>query len=525
MRLQLKIRRTTIALLCAVAASGCDSRDLLGPLQGRTVTPIPRSADAWGAQRLVGSYQLGVECGIPSTLFPGADVCGGTSARYPVASGPGDHVVTIRLSGTMHAECPAFGKYDFGPLGSPWRLEPQLYGNWQAIGYSVLTTLAYWHSETQYAMMRPTAVSADSSVVDYSMLVDGEGEIVMDRQQAFAGRDACRLMGEYAVQIFVQNPVKQTPTIKLACTPGGAITRGDAIACVVHASAATLDDSVRITSWSFGATPRIDGNTTSHEWSGPLVRGGMVLVRGTLLGANVSDSVAVTVAARTWPLLQAEAPAHDSLGGDTLRGDLPSIPLVLPPSADHPFGYVLGSLADSHMQRTRFPFLGRADSIVSGPNAGMFFVTRPLDRPFWLVHISRAFDHASTWFKQQSWGQAGGPASLEYCRKSEIDLLRRRAEIHEGLRSTPLSPSDVFQPRSNHYLFFKEWIAAHDPNNKLYESLTWRADSVAAMGYTNSDAYLGQVWADSVEGPQMRANRREIDSVAVNLVPVTCRAR
>ena len=315
-------------------------------------------------------------------------------------------------------------------------------------------------------------------------------------------------------------PEPQVAKLVLTCSPGTTVQRGTAINCTAGTSPAGAVDSLKISQWTFEGRPRMDGDRASREWNGVMVTGGMIRVQGTVQGTAVADSAQITVTARSWPPMQAVSPAHDSLSGD-----LPATPTPMAPTAVHPFGYDLGSLAHSRMQRVNLPFVGLADSVIAGPNTGWSYVKSPLAGPYFSVNISAAFAHTSAWYQQQHYGSPGGPAYLPYCTKPQIDSLRMRAELHEGLRQTPLSPTDMFQPTNNHYRFFKDWIATNDPNNKIYEPLVWNADSLAARVSTSADEYMTQIWAEMVESPQHTANVAAIDYVSVNLVPINCRAR
>ena len=327
-------------------------------------------------------------------------------------------------------------------------------------------------------------------------------------------------LGVYIDDVSFVPQTNQQPRVALSCAPTTTLARGDSISCTAQVTPAALQDSLKVSEWTFEGHPRTDGDVSSHQWGGVMVTAGMIRVKGTVQGTAVQDSTRISVTARPWPRMQAVIPAQDSLSGD-----LPATPTPMPPTATHPFGYDLGTLGHSRMQRVNMPYVGHADSILSGPNTGWSYVKTPLVGPYWSVNISAAFDHSSAWYQQQHYGSPGGPAGLPYCTKPQIDTLRMRAELHEGLRQTPLSPSDIFQPANNHYKFFRDWISTHDPNNKIFEPLVWNADSLTARVATSADQYMTQIWTEMVEGPEHTANEAAIDHVAVNLVPITCRAR
>ena len=311
----------------------------------------------------------------------------------------------------------------------------------------------------------------------------------------------------------------QAPKLVVRCSPSATVTRGDSITCNANVEPQALQDSLRISEWSFDGQRRMDGDTAAYSWAGPMVDSGTVRVRGILLGKGVEDSVRIAVNPRTWPKVQAASPPHDSLAGDG-KLDLPAAPVTDTAAA---FGYTVGSMADSHIMRdsTNLPYARRFGQVKTGPNAGWWFLTSPVNRPYWLVHHVHAFETSDPWFKKQHGGQPGQPGWLPYCPQYEISLLKRRALHHEGLLSSPISPTDLFQPLYTHYTYFRDWLSTHDLN-KLFEKQIWNPND-NPWGFNSFAEKLELVWVQEVQDPETAANHTLVDGSYA--VPIVCRAR
>ncbi|MDP9349545.1 MAG: hypothetical protein M3P24_10470, partial [Gemmatimonadota bacterium] len=101
-------------------------------------------------------------------------------------------------------------------------------------------------------------------------------------------------------QIVRVQPVR----LKLECTPNP-VTRGKEISCTASKAPASASGELRITGWSFEGKARTDGDVTSTEWKGIMVKGGTVEVRGTIDGKNVKPAEqSIRVERRQWPVMQ-----------------------------------------------------------------------------------------------------------------------------------------------------------------------------------------------------------------------------
>lgn len=89
----------------------------------------------------------------------------------------------------------------------------------------------------------------------------------------------------------------QQPSLALACTGdlgANRVTRGQEIRCRVYKSDADAQGSVSVGEWRFDRAARRDGDKTSSEWEGVMVKGGIVEVRARV-GTSPEQTLAATI--------------------------------------------------------------------------------------------------------------------------------------------------------------------------------------------------------------------------------------
>jgi hypothetical protein len=325
--------------------------------------------------------------------------------------------------------------------------------------------------------MTPSAVSADSSVVDYTMAVDGDGEIVMNTYEPL--HRSCNVAGSYAVEIFVQNPV-QTPKLRLDCTPSGTVTRGDSISCV---AAAEPQGATRTElAWSFTDTlgHTIVGPTgTDTVWGGTIVVPGLMRISGKVNGVALSDSLAITVTRRlNWPKIQLVVRPDG-------HGDLPAVN-----QAQHE-----GHLAHTHFDNSLPPSSLPVREITDGPNKGWGYLQQPILSFPVVVHVSDAWQPGSAWINLQHPGTYIDPNTGgigQYCTKAQIPQLLPSALQHEGLQPGMLSHVDLL----------RQWFTTNSPEATLEAVVVYPPDwggGTAAGLLLNSD--IATIWTTALNDP------------------------
>lgn len=220
---------------------------------------------------------------------------------------------------------------------------------------------------------------------------------------------------------------EQTPKIVLSCNPAS-VTRGDPVTCESQALPTTLQDSLKISEWSFEGHPRTDGDRVSRTWTGPMVTGGMVRVKGTIEGTAVEDSARITVSARSWPEIQ--------ITGMVKRVEVDPLSMQDYPPNGIAFGrHQLGYLATDSIQ---------IRTAQSGPNAGYLYLGAPVQ-----ILPSTIYVHPALYLLH-SLPPPLGPSSPGYsdwrdfyndqngigsgtCYHAAIAHFRRNVERHEGV--------------------------------------------------------------------------------------------
>jgi hypothetical protein len=518
--------RFVLAVSTAIAGllvSGGCTRDRTPLMPGSPQFAPPR-AITWGVEQSAFEESMPVECSSENPVWWWAwtNQCGGVNRIIPLPAGSGAREIRVRLSGTVELQgsCGAQPTgHPFGPLGVPYFFAPGFSGTAYDF-YSLMMSFAYLDDGFNVRRIALHPIGNDSTVAEGVIASDWPGRsIVLERGQPIRVGSGCVPVGGLRVEVFVRDE-QLAPQLSVTCAPLPTV-RGDSITCTVgtHGSLSGAD-SLRAVEWSFRGHARTDGDLHSLSWAGRIVSSGLLRVAAEVNGTPADTSVLIQVTDRRWPKLNAGLRA-DSLSGDGIV-DLPAIPN---PDTSYAIGYTIFQFADSHVQRSagRMPYSGHIGEIKTGPNTGWWYVTGPLDGPYWLVHHSNVLNPTNPWYHQQHYGPPGKPTWLPYCAQAQIDSFRRRALLHEGLSSSPISPVDIYQPRETHYTFFADWMNKHDVN-KLYEVQTWSSvDTAASQGYSSFTQKLDDIWVANVQEPQTNANRAVVD--VYDLVPVTCRAR
>ena len=78
------------------------------------------------------------------------------------------------------------------------------------------------------------------------------------------------------------------------------VPRGTPVTCTARKDPADSPSPLVITGWSFDGKAREDGDPTSPDWTGPLVKGGTVQVTATIGGEQKSATATLVVDDRTW---------------------------------------------------------------------------------------------------------------------------------------------------------------------------------------------------------------------------------
>jgi hypothetical protein len=241
----------------------------------------------------------------------------------------------------------------------------------------------------------------------------------------------------------------QDPKLVLSCSPVP-VRRGDSVNCTagVQPTGATVSDLAWVFVDSAGhQIPGPAGITTT--WGGTVVVPGMMRVSGKVNGMNLSDSLLITVSARSWPKIQ--LPAQN--GG---HGDLPAVPTSV-----------------GHLAHTHFDSLPAASlpvrEIRDGPNQGWAYLAQPIDSFQVVVHVSNAWNTGSAWYNLQKYGTFYDPATGAYgvyCTKPQISQLLQSALQHEGLIPGLVS----------HVQLLRQWFNTNTPEATLEAAVVYPPD-------------------------------------------------
>jgi hypothetical protein len=198
-----------------------------------------------------------------------------------------------------------------------------------------------------------------------------------------------------------------------------------------------------------------------------MVVGGRIAVTAKLNGLPVAADTAIVVRPRTWPRINVVA-------ADSGNGHLPAAPRRY------------GDLADTHAPYPMQPYV--TARVSSGPNAGMWYLTNPIQTVTANVHISDGFKPGSPFYAQQHSGTdpvTGDP----FCARWQVSAIERGAREHEGLIPSALT---------SHVEVFQQWFRTNAPQNSM-EAVTGRAEEFTS-DWTFSDK-LAQEYILKVADP------------------------
>lgn len=101
------------------------------------------------------------------------------------------------------------------------------------------------------------------------------------------------------------------------------VARGKEIACTAAKNPENAPGALTITRWTFNGSPRSDGDPTSPEWKGTMVRGGVVQVQGRI-GSGQPQWATVTIVVLDRPLPDAPTMHLEELSD----GEEPRVPAL-----------------------------------------------------------------------------------------------------------------------------------------------------------------------------------------------------
>ena len=219
------------------------------------------------------------------------------------------------------------------------------------------------------------------------------------------------------VRVRVYRVAQESGALVVRCNGGVGsvrVMRADSISCTVETQpSGQVVDSLR---WVFEGpdSVTVSGPEGSAIWRGPIVVGGTIITTGRINGHAASDTLRVHVQPRTWQRIRPVA-AEDG------HADLPD-----PPAQ---YGHL------GHTEAPRLMDSIPADSIVSGPNQGWYYLRSQISQVRVPIHISRAFQQGHPWRESQHSGLKGNSAAgpIYWCAKSQVSQLERVTRQHEGL--------------------------------------------------------------------------------------------
>jgi hypothetical protein len=207
------------------------------------------------------------------------------------------------------------------------------------------------------------------------------------------------------------------PALKLTCNDREShveLSRGSEMTCNASAEpSGTLTDL----QWEFvDSAGRVTPGPAGQSWGGRLVVGGQIRVRALLNGDSISAAATIEIRPRVWPTLRLavseENPNHLPAPGAVTTSE---------------------ALGDAHIDPlTSYP----GARIHDGPNAGWWYIDRPLPDIPLVVHINYpAFQAGSAWYNLQKPGIWTNPVTgtqHPHCRRSDVPTLLTLTRQHEG---------------------------------------------------------------------------------------------
>jgi hypothetical protein len=160
---------------------------------------------------------------------------------------------------------------------------------------------------------------------------------------------------------------KEADELKLTCTSDrgrDVVTRGKLITCTAEKDPADEPGPLVITGWAFENVQRGDGDPTSTEWKGIMVKGGTVQVSGRVGSGEVRTATAtIEVVDREWPdLPKLELRVFGASDGET---DVPALPARIAWASD------LGTFTPLLSPAPGQQWEDAIQNIVGGPNDGL----------------------------------------------------------------------------------------------------------------------------------------------------------
>lgn len=265
----------------------------------------------------------------------------------------------------------------------------------------------------------------------------------------------------------VLRPARSSSSARLVLTCKGdlpspnRVTRGEQVTCTASKNPRDAAGELKITGWTFEGRARTDGDVTSTEWRGIIVKPGTVQVSGTIGGVAVTDSAQLAVKAREW-------------SGYVLT-QRPDTQIVLLPgtSAFPQTGTRLGTFTLRLLSEDAIT--SATDSIGAGPNAGFLFLLRApnLDGVGADITLHPALyppppgapwsdPEYERWYKDQNRRGSGT------CDVGVVGRLRQGVERHEGVTLAAESHLGIankafreLRPQSD----LEKWTVANRPRS------------------------------------------------------------
>ena len=289
-------------------------------------------------------------------------------------------------------------------------------------------------------------------------------------------------------------PAVAQEQLTLTCTGDkgpNQVTRGEELSCT--ASAPSGSGPLTVTGWSFDDTPREDEPRTASTWSGRMVKGGVVTVRGHIgTGAELSASATITVVARDW-----SKKAPDITDQKVRNGS----PYTAPPLPE-------AVIWVHDLGKTRFwPDTDETTLIDQGPNRDYYYFPDIRFRVVGYYSLNdEAFASGSAFQRAQEPDKPGGGSSTmvggtNYCQQRDVPRQGPRIETHEKehVRVFRERFAQVVQPEY-------ERIEAMASKNE--EELTRVVDALRDRAADEAQAHSHQV----VDDPNGRFVTRFVDS-------------
>lgn len=213
----------------------------------------------------------------------------------------GNYTIDYRIEGTIRfidtRPYPNVLAEEFGPGGSSGY--PQLL--WRQPGDGAVI-LSWWP-----ARGRPQSYVGEpgpNPVYSTSFQVRGPGTLRLARTSFKVGLGFIgNVEGESQRFTIHATPIAQA-SVQLNCSGDlgpNRVTRGKEVVCTARKNPDSAPGAVTVSGWSFEGTPRTDGDRTSLEWRGIMVKSGRVEVRGKVgNGPEQPASAQIEVIDRTW---------------------------------------------------------------------------------------------------------------------------------------------------------------------------------------------------------------------------------